>query len=121
LRQLIARRNNSNYPEIVDAIIAIGLAELRYFFKSSNYAFENEYRVIKYYDSGHPLVQIEEGQSLPRPLYIKSAMPVKPFIRKIYMGPKVGHPERWMFLEVALKKNNLNKNVKVVASSCKFQ
>ncbi len=121
LRQLIARRNNSNYPEIVDAIIAIGLAELRYFFKSSNYAFENEYRVIKYYDSGHPLVQIEEGQSLPRPLYIKSAMPVKPFIRKIYMGPKVSHPERWMFLEVALKKNNLNKNVKVIASSCKFQ
>ena len=121
LKVFIAERKAGNDKEI-DTIIARGLSELRYFFKSANYSFENEYRVIQYCDPKSKLVKFDEKQkTIPRVLYVESTKALKPYIKKLYLGPKVSHPERWMYLEVALRRGSGKNDVKVVASSCKFQ
>ncbi|MEO6315208.1 MAG: tetratricopeptide repeat protein [Chitinophagaceae bacterium] len=121
MNQLIDQRENDTDKQI-DEIISRGLSELRYFFKSANYAFENEYRVIQYCVPKSRLVKFDETQkTIPRVLYVESAKPLKPYIKKIYLGPKVSHPERWMYLEVALNRHRTGEDVKVVTSSCKFQ
>ena len=61
-----------------------------------------------------------DGKQLPRSFYIESANNIGPYIRKIYIGPKVPNPERWMYLEVVAKQKGLTK-LSVQASGQKFQ
>lgn len=122
LNELLADREETGEKETTDGIIHRGLSELRYIFKSSNYSFENEYRVIQYFNPDNPLVQFDaEAMTIPRVLYVESTRSIKPCINRIYLGPKVPHPERWMYLELVLKKGGHNKKVRVLPSSCKFQ
>lgn len=124
LNELLTKRAETGEKENTDSIISRGLAELRYFFKSSNYSFENEYRVIQYYNDDNELVLFDkQSSSIPRVLYVESTKPIKASINRIYLGPKVPHPERWMYLELALKRDMLTKSktVRVIPSSCKFQ
>jgi hypothetical protein len=96
------------------------ISELRYFFKSADYQFEKELRVIKYYLPGDGNVKVDTtATELPRRIYIESTNKVHPNIAKIILGPKVPHPERWMYLNVLMKQSNYE--ITVAPSNCKFQ
>ncbi len=96
------------------------VSELRYFFKSADYQFEKELRVIKYYMPGNEAVKTDTaGDYLPRRLYIESTNLVRPNLTKIILGPKVPHPERWMYLDAVMKQNG--HTMKLEFSKCKFQ
>ncbi|HLP22341.1 MAG TPA: tetratricopeptide repeat protein [Chitinophagales bacterium] len=96
------------------------VSELRYFFKSADYQFEKELRVIKFYMPHDPAVKTDQrGNELPRRLYIESTNLARPNISKIVLGPKVPHPERWMYLDVVMKQNS--HETKMEFSKCKFQ
>jgi hypothetical protein len=96
------------------------VSELTYFFKSSDYQFEKELRVIKYYMPGDAAVKTDPFSNLlPRRLYIESTNNVRPSISKIILGPKVPHPERWMYLEAVMKQNN--HDLALEFSKVKFQ
>lgn len=96
------------------------VSELRYFFKSADYQFEKELRVIKYYLPKDSAVKTDiRGDLLPRRLYIESTNVVNPHIAKIILGPKVPHPERWMYLDAVMQQNNHDTELEV--SKCKFQ
>jgi tetratricopeptide (TPR) repeat protein len=96
------------------------VSELRYFFKSSDYQFEKELRVIKFYMPHDQAVKIDRhATELPRRLYIESTNVTRSHISKIVLGPKVPHPERWMYLDVVMKQNR--HDMKMEVSKCKFQ
>lgn len=96
------------------------VSELRYFFKSSDYQFEKELRVIKFYMPHEEAVKTDRyATELPRRLYIESTNTTRPHISKIVLGPKVPHPERWMYMDVVMKQNH--HDMKMEVSKCKFQ
>lgn len=96
------------------------VSELRYFFKSADYQFEKELRVIKYYLPKDAAVKVETSiNRLPRRLYIESTNLVRANIAKIILGPKVAHPERWMYLDAVMAQGGYNMDLEF--SRCKFQ
>ena len=135
---LIHIRIETTEKEKIDNIIYRVLSELRYFFKSSSYSFENEYRIIQYYLPDYkipnPVYKPDNNQSeeiyivkcddksttLPRTLYVESTKPIFSHIRKIYIGAKVPNPERWMYLEVVARQKD-NNRLSLLPSSQKFQ
>lgn len=109
-----------NVSKVIDKIIFQIISEVRYFFKSSDYSFENEYRVIQFVSSEKDAVIIDRNNnSLPCKLYINSNKSIQPYIKKIILGPKVPLPEQWIYLEAAMKKNN--HEVEIINSNCKYQ
>jgi tetratricopeptide (TPR) repeat protein len=125
LKELIKLKDNKNKSSqkniAVDKIVYHIISELRYFFKSADYAFENELRVIQFASSVSNNVKIDniDGQRLPKRLYIESSKLVQQYIRKIILGPKVPHPDQWMYLEAMMKKRGYKMELK--NSECKFQ
>ncbi len=117
----IRDRFSANNDAIINEIVYSALSEIRYLFKSADYAFENELRVIQYVPPESDRVQIDdnEGVCLPRRLFIESSKPIRPYLNKVILGPKVAHPSRWKYLEVQMKKNGYN--IEVVPSKCKYQ
>ena len=133
ITDLINLRVATGEAEKIDSIIYRILSELRHNFKAASYAFENEYRVIIYCEPDATITKEINGKSvkenivkidmqggLPRSFYIESENKIGPYIRRIYIGPKVPNPERWMYLEVVAKQKGLTR-LKVQASTQKFQ
>ena len=124
LRQIIDRFKDSDEKHsainrAVDSIVYSIITELRYYFKSSDYSYENEERVILFVPPKSPLVKIEEGTALPKRLYVEAKTPIRKHIKKIVLGPRVIHPERWSYLKVKMIKDN--NDLELVKSSTKFQ
>jgi tetratricopeptide (TPR) repeat protein len=108
------KRNNA-----IEKILYHSLSELRYFFKSADYFFENELRVIQF-ATHSDIVKIDSNDSfLPRRMYIESSKEIKPHLKKIILGPKVQHPERWMYLEEQMKRDKYTMEMSF--SNCHFQ
>ncbi len=122
LTDLITIYQSSNiiYP-VIAKIVYLMISELRYFFKSADYAFENELRLIQFVSPESDSVKIDKssGGSLPRKLYIESNKPIQPFIKKIILGPKVVYPDQWIYLSAQLKKKKIL--VELRFSTCSFQ
>lgn len=121
LRGLIEKKKRAE-PKLnkaIDRILYHSLSELRYFFKSADYSYENELRVIQF--ATHPdIVKIDsESGFLPRRMFLESSKEIKPHIRKIVLGPKVQHPERWMYLEEQMKREGYK--IEMTFSNCQFQ
>lgn len=112
----------------IDKIVYYALSELRYFFKSADYSFENEYRVIVNAKSTDDTVKVDEG-STPRRLYIESNKHIqnvasgeekKNYIKEVTLGPKVPNPERWIYLDASMKKKGFN-DFQLKRSECRYQ
>jgi hypothetical protein len=95
------------------------LSELRYFFKSADYYFENELRVIQFATHADVVKIDTESGFLPRRMYIESSKEIKPHIKKIILGPKVQYPERWIYLEELMKREGHNMDMSF--SNCQYQ
>lgn len=120
-KDLLEKETDWNVSKIIDKIIFQMISEIRYFFKSSDYSFENEFRVIQFVspDKKTVIIDKDSDSSLPRRLYINSNKAIQPFIKKIILGPKVPLPDQWIYLEVAMRKNGYE--IEVVNSKCKYQ
>lgn len=114
--------NDNEIAEMIDKVIYHLLSEVRYFFKSADYEFENEVRVIQFVPKNNKLLHIDAASN-PKRVYIESNNVIQPFIEKIILGPKVPNPKQWMYLDVALRQNNpsRSKPVDVSISECKYQ
>lgn len=105
---------------VINKFVFRYLSEFRYFFKSSDYHFERELRVVKYYLPNDYNVKVDMNSDvLPRRIYIESSRYAQHYISRIILGPKVPHPERWMYLEVLM--NKVREDFKLMTSECKFQ
>ncbi|MES2728185.1 MAG: tetratricopeptide repeat protein, partial [Bacteroidota bacterium] len=121
LKELLERKDKveSENNKAIDKILYHSLSELRYFFKSADYYFENELRVIQF-ATHQDIVQIDkESNILPRRMFVESSKEIKPYLKKIILGPKVPHPERWMYLEEQMKRNGYP--IELVQSNCQYQ
>jgi hypothetical protein len=112
-------RDNSKLTLAINNIVYYVITEISYFFKSADYSFENEERVILYMPPYSPLVKIEERTILPKRLYVESKNPFRKHVRKVILGPRVAHPDRWTYLKAKMIKNNFK--IELVPSICKFQ
>ncbi len=126
LTKLITMKENKNGNETdkdkaINKIVYHILSEIRYLFKSADYAFENEYRIIQY--ATNPDIIKVDALSTPKRLYIESNKEVLPHIDEIILGAKVIHPERWIYMDFIMKNNNKipDKKKKLNKSMCKFQ
>jgi hypothetical protein len=104
---------------VVSRLVYRFVSEIRYFFKSADYAFERELRVIQFASPSSDKVNIDDN-GLPRGLFIESDKGVQPYLRKVILGPKVPNPNRWMYQEVQMRKNGY-ANFKVYSSTCRYQ
>jgi tetratricopeptide (TPR) repeat protein len=118
LNNIIALKNR-NTADKIDKIVYRFISEIRYLFKSADYQFENEIRVIKYRSPESEDVKIDSTCGIPKRLYIESVKPVQPHLRKIILGPKVPSPKQWVYLDVVMRKKNFPMELK--QSTCKFQ
>ncbi len=109
----------SDLASVVNRVVFRTLSEIRYLFKSADYSFENELRVIQYVNGESDRVQIDETGGLPHRLYIESGQSLKPSLQKIILGPKVANPDQWLYLEVKMKKEKFK--LELEKSNVQFQ
>jgi tetratricopeptide (TPR) repeat protein len=99
--------NAKNYTNtrIFDA-----LQEMCHLFKSADYAFEHEVRVIKAESRNSRNIEYYKGAdgqepTPPKHFYIKSDKKILPHLSKIYLGPKVQNPLHWaLHFDYSLRK-----------------
>lgn len=135
------------FKELIEDMIFQALSELSYLFKSSDYSFENEVRIIKHMSLDSDLIRCREINFSNTPnkiLYIESNNNILPYIRKIYIGPKVAQKEKWsLYLDYEIRQrnkemkkheSNISENIatsveakqdkldiKIIKSKCEFQ
>lgn len=110
---------NNKLNSLKNEVITYVLSELRFFFKSADYSYENELRVVV---SGQGRnVEISKEDVLPRRTYVESKYQIKPYLRKIILGPKVSTPDRWVYLDTKMKRDKPLNAFELVKSRCDFQ
>jgi hypothetical protein len=124
LRKILAFRDGelpkaNRLNNAIDGIVYYLITELRYYFKSADYSYENEERVVLSVPPRSRLVKIDDGAILPKRLYVEAKNSIRKHITKIILGPRVIHPERWSYLKVRMIKSDFD--LELVKSNCKFQ
>lgn len=115
------RKSSTPLDNAIDKIIYHIICELRFFFKSADYEFENELRVIQFAGKKSKLLKIDEIPT-PKKVYLESNKDVQSHINKIILGPKVPNPKQWLYLDVALKQGDpAYTNISIEPSECKYQ
>ncbi|HWB62753.1 MAG TPA: tetratricopeptide repeat protein, partial [Chitinophagales bacterium] len=128
LTQLIKMQKSSKKKEdkeIIDGLIFRHLSRISYLFKSADYAYEHEVRVIQHMPRGTSLIKVDDKGIAPK-LYIESNKPVFPHLRKIFVGPKVANAENWAtYFDYVISKKGKDDGkdypIKVYKSTCKFR
>jgi tetratricopeptide (TPR) repeat protein len=105
-----AEKDNIDAKLYTESKIFEALLELCHLFKSADYSFEREVRIIRTEprDSPNILYYKPNGQEPPPPkhFYVKSDKRILPYIQKIYLGPKVNNPSHWsLHLDYSLRKS----------------
>lgn len=109
--------------DVLDAVNIFfyrAISEIRYFFKSDEFAAENECRIIIYaLPTDEKVVISDENEGWPRRVYYELDCDLNQNIHKIILGPKAGDPKEWFFLE-ALLKRKLCENAALEKSRIQF-
>ena len=102
---------NSELFEKVDKF----LEEIRYLFKSADYSYESELRLLKYspLDSDNKKIKIDDTGDIAK-LYIERDNPIQ--ISEVIFGPKYSHPEN-----VTPLLHLLDKSIKFSQSKIQFK
>lgn len=103
--------NNSELFEKVDKF----LEEIRYLFKSADYSYESELRLLKYspLESDNKNIKIDDSDGVAK-LYIERDNPIR--IKEVIFGPKFSNPEN-----VTPLLQLLDKNIKFSQSKIPFK
>ncbi len=94
------------------------VSQVNYLFKSSDYSFENEYRVIQYAEATDSIVKIDETQ-FPKKLYIESNKDPRNHLVEVVLGPKIADRNHWLYLSKLM--HTYNPDFKLTKSTIKFQ
>jgi tetratricopeptide (TPR) repeat protein len=105
--------------KVINKIVHHIITEFSYYFKSSDYAYENEFRIIISVPPKNEMVKIDDRGPLPKRFYVEAKNPLRPYVRKVILGPKVSNPERWSYLKVKMIKSD--HKIEIKKSECKFQ
>jgi len=93
--------DNENSLLYRDRRIFDALQELCYLFKSADYSFEKEVRIIRKEYRNNPSIEYykqPDGKEPepPKQFYVKSEKRILPYLQKIYLGSKVKDSGRWI-------------------------
>ena len=131
-------KNHKEFCDYIDNTIFKHLSTISFLFKSADYIFENEVRVIEYVprDSDRIKFMPVSQPNLPKKrFYIESNNEILPFIKKIHFGPKVENHQQWgLYFDFELRQRakelaamtnpfyELNPSeILISKSECKFQ
>jgi tetratricopeptide (TPR) repeat protein len=136
LKELLALKDpkKKDVNAEIDRIVFKHLSNICYLFKSSDYSFEKEMRVIVYVPKGSDVIKIRE-QAAPLPpkrFYIESSRSVLPYLRKIFLGAKVPDHQQWSYyFDYELRRKALEltsddqkpklEDIEILKSTCNFQ
>ena len=98
LRKKYEDEKKGDFYKDIENIIFKQLSTISYLFKSADYQFEKEVRVITYMPRDSDLIkyrEIKEANAPSKRFYIESLNDILPFIKKIFLGPKVEHYQQW--------------------------
>ena len=134
LTKLIELRNKYNpedyFYKDIENVIFLQLSEIAYLYKSADYNYERETRVIRYIPRNSNEIKYYESSNPGAPkkkFYIQSSNEVLPHIEKIIIGPKVEHYQQWSLYfdyeirQMVQKTPSESKNIEIIKSECKFQ
>ncbi|MBL7703226.1 MAG: tetratricopeptide repeat protein [Ferruginibacter sp.] len=94
------------FSVMIDKFVYKKYTKIAYLFKSADYEYEHEVRVMKYVPRNSDTIKFYpiENKAKPGRLYVQSVNPVYPFIEKIYLGPKVQDSSHWsLYLDYQAK------------------
>ena len=125
------QKQDDFYREIENSIFK-RLSTISYLFKSADYNYEHEVRVITYIPRNSDNIKfrgIDEPNLPCKQFYIESYNDILPHIKKIYLGPKVEHYQRWsLYLDYEIRqrvKEGMTvvnpSSIEIIKSDCKFQ
>lgn len=92
------KKNNIDFCNEIENTFFKELSKISYLFKTADYQFENEVRIITYMPRDSNLIkcrEMNEAGKPPKRFYIESDNDILPYIKKIYLGPKVEHHQQW--------------------------
>jgi len=135
LRDASKKREFSKY---IENKIFKQLSTISFLFKSADYMYENEVRVIKSVPRDSELIKSSEVKipGLPKKrLYIESNNEILPFIKKIHLGPKVENHQQWsLYFDFEIRQRAREiaamdsrpfelrpSEIEILKSECKFQ
>ncbi len=141
LIQMIEQRekcNKNEFTKYIENTLFKKLSTISFLFKSADYIYENEVRVIKTVPRDSELIKAREVNipGLPRKrFYIESNNEILPYIQKIYLGPKVENHQQWGLyfdFEIRQRAKELEgmkvrpfelypSQIEILKSDCKFQ
>lgn len=125
------------YREIENTIFK-QLSLITYLVKSADYEYEHEARVITYMPRNSDFIKAREITDANKPcksFYIESHNDILPYIKKIYLGPKVEHYQHWILYldyEIRQRAKQMEKlvpapyklnpsDIEIIKSENKFQ
>jgi tetratricopeptide (TPR) repeat protein len=142
LKKLIKLRNKYKpkddfYREIENTVFK-QLSTISYLFKSADYEFEHEVRVITYMPRNSDTIKFREVKEPNAPckrFYIESYNDILPYVKKIYLGPKVENYQQWSLYfdyEIRQRAKEIEaiptppyqikpSDIEIMKSVCKFQ
>ena len=110
LKKLIELSNNHKpkdaFNKEIENNIFKKLSTISYLFKSADYDFEQEVRVITYMPRSSNLICFRElkDEKPSKRFYVESANEILPYIKKIYLGPKVENHQHWsLYLDYEIR------------------
>ncbi|HKR03084.1 MAG TPA: tetratricopeptide repeat protein [Bacteroidia bacterium] len=142
LRRLIKLRNKyklkDDFYKDIENTIFKQLSTITYLFKSADYDFEHEVRVITYMPRDSDSIKFRTVVEPYKPckrFYIESYNDILPYIKKIYLGPKVENYQQWSLYfdyEIRQRAKELEgmspspyqikpSEIEIMKSECKFQ
>jgi len=128
----------SDFYKHIENTIFKQLSTISFLFKSADYIFENEVRVIEYVPRNSDeikFMKIDEPNFPGKRFYIESNNEILPFVRKIYLGPKVENHQQWsLYFDFEIRQRakeiaNIDSpsfelkpsDIEILKSECKFQ
>ena len=108
-------KNSDKKDEFYQKAISDCIEEIRYLFKSVDYKYENELRILRYadLDSKNKEIKIDKSSGMGK-LYVERENPIR--IGEVVFGPKFPNPE---YVTPLLKL--LDKNIAFKKSTIKFR
>lgn len=126
--KISSKDNNDKLKIFIEDFVFKQLSQISFLFKSADYQNEHEVRVIKRMpkDSEEIKWRPNNEENAPKKrFFIESINSVLPFIKKIYLGPKVVHQDQWsLYFDYEIGQSLKGKTTEkptVLKSDCKFQ
>jgi tetratricopeptide (TPR) repeat protein len=136
--ELREKCDKNEFTRYIENTLFKKLSTISFLFKSADYIYENEVRVIKTVPRDSEFIKSREVNipGLPRKrFYIESNNEILPYIQKIFLGPKVENHQQWgLYFDFEIRQRAKElagmkippfelhpSQIEILKSECKFQ